>query len=508
MLISDQPPLNEPDLPKTQTEESKTSKPPVSRPPRKTAKARAKAALAPEDRNPPAPVYTPEVKASIKKAKADFKKNSFTDEYLLRGTATSLAPSILSPHPFSSTSFFQLLSPNTPHNPLKRNTFASSNPPPVTTTAPVFIELTHRPVETLNLPKGNQTLSEELLWAKGGIEIVHERGHKVYWVREKAANGEEQGRIVVTVLTKRWADASPEELKKMGTIATGLSMLFDGSLQNCKTNSSWLKGGKEGVMVADGWRIQYSRGFGALGVYATSKVLYRYEEMVSFRSILPAFRSATYHFFKLNHPQGLLNNQLRLKQLNLASFAFPSELRRALLDPKGFASNITASYNRFGNAPHRDNDNSNFVTSGLWYTLIDGRIASFEDYQQGRLADIRGGNFYLPEYRLLINFANTAGMTFVTWNGRTDLHCTTLCVGASTHDRIGLSMQVAERMVAHSVRHEETLEEIIAGVDEEDETEEEKRASVDNFVAFVETGNNNAPALRRSARVAARSDVA
>lgn len=73
---------------------------------------------------------------------------------------------------------------------------------------------------------------------------MHERGHKVYWVREKAANGEEQGRIVVTVLTKRWADASPEELKKMGTIATGLSMLFDGSLQNCKTNSSWLKGGK------------------------------------------------------------------------------------------------------------------------------------------------------------------------------------------------------------------------------------------------------------------------
>lgn len=56
-------------------------------------------------------------------------------------------------------------------------------------------------------------------------------------------------------------------------------------------------------MVADGWRIQYSRGFGALGVYATSKVLYRYEEMVSFRSILPAFRvSLRFAFLSFHLP--------------------------------------------------------------------------------------------------------------------------------------------------------------------------------------------------------------
>lgn len=75
------------------------------------------------------------------------------------------------------------------------------------------------------------------------------------------------------------------------------------------------------------------------------------------------------------HPAAAINNMALLKKFNLPSLGIPSSIRAALLDPRGFASNLTATYARFGNRPHRDNDALDFVTWGAWYTTILGDVS-------------------------------------------------------------------------------------------------------------------------------------
>ena len=47
-------------------------------------------------------------------------------------------------------------------------------------------------------------------------------------------------------------------------------------------------------MVGDGWRFCYMAGLGALGTYARSKVRYRYEEMTTFRRMLPCLNVSSH----------------------------------------------------------------------------------------------------------------------------------------------------------------------------------------------------------------------
>lgn len=196
-------------------------------------------------------------------------------------------------------------------------------------------------------------------------------------------------------------------------------------------------------------------------------------------------KRAAFYYFKKGHPIALEVNRKMLKKLKIPSFGLTDSLRAALLDPIGHAANLTASYNRFANAPHRDNDDRHFVTSGFWYTIRNGDPVTTEDWTSGRMKNLRGGNFYLPEFGILVDFSQTAGMNFVTWNGWKDLHCTTLCEGDQTMDRIGVSMQVAQRTTRGCDRYGAELGKIVSADDPAviDEL-------VDEFQAVVTVGND------------------
>lgn len=139
----------------------------------------------------------------------------------------------------------------------------------------------------------------------------------------------------------------------------------------------------------------------------------------------------------------------------------------------------------------------------------------------GELDDLerkKGGNLYLPEYDLLVDFSTTIGITFVSWSGYQDLHCTTKVTGDDDMDRIGCSMQVANRTLGITQQYRSALEKVKEAQAKGNKREIKKRiAAVEKlnasdmdsaFQANVVVGNDAADTVlpRFSARIAARNE--
>ena len=63
------------------------------------------------------------------------------------------------------------------------------------------------------------------------------------------------------------------------------------------------------------------------------------------------------------------------------------DLYKALVDLRGFASNITASYASFGNVPHYDGDIKELITTGFWFTTKGGYVSDLSWLCISRLVD-------------------------------------------------------------------------------------------------------------------------
>ena len=113
--------------------------------------------------------------------------------------------------------------------------------PPLPDGLPFTKEVRFTPQQELNLESG--TIEEEWIRKNRPNLIRHRHGHWVYWVREQdLVTNQVRARIVLTVLTKRLAQATTHERSLFDDLIKGIILLITDGNENCGTNAAWLFG--------------------------------------------------------------------------------------------------------------------------------------------------------------------------------------------------------------------------------------------------------------------------
>lgn len=117
-------------------------------------------------------------------------------------------------------------------------------------------------------------------------------------------------------------------------------------------------------------------------------------------------------------------------------------IEEGINNPYKFASALSFTYNLFFNQPHTDKNDLLEHSFGLWIPtfLGSGEIATHADAY-----DLKGGEFYFPDYKFRVDFSKCDGACKIIWAERLINHCTLAPVSNSKFDQLGMSLQMNKK---------------------------------------------------------------
>ncbi|KAG9092825.1 hypothetical protein FRC07_011583 [Ceratobasidium sp. 392] len=210
-----------------------------------------------------------------------------------------------------------------------------------------------------------------------------------------------------------------------------------------KTNAAHKHTGGIGIMYPQGWRAGSDLGF-SMGLYAWARG--KVVDWIAYKDRVKRIAEFYTNFFERLSANACEAAKRFIQEHALPTFGM-TNLKDTAVSP---GSSVFVSCKQFTNAVHRDRDCSP-TAFGIWTTTRDSDQKVVSDAQEVE-DHVEGGQFFLPDYAVALNFNHFGGIACVTWRAPTDRHGTSYTKVARGYERWGSSIQVTKTTLAANDR--------------------------------------------------------